>query len=66
MDQGQVTSRRPAESALENISESRTLDPDVRRQQVELIYTQAPAAMLAALAIAMLITAGLWGIVEHV
>jgi diguanylate cyclase (GGDEF)-like protein/PAS domain S-box-containing protein len=66
VDQGQASSGQLPESALENISESEVFDQDVRRQQVELIYTQAPASMVAALAIAMLITAGLWGIVEHV
>jgi len=39
--------------------------PDMQAQQVELIYTQAPAALGAALAIALLVTVGLWGVVEH-
>jgi diguanylate cyclase (GGDEF)-like protein/PAS domain S-box-containing protein len=40
-------------------------DSEINNQQVELVYTQAPAAVGAAFLLAMLVTLGLWNVVEH-
>jgi diguanylate cyclase (GGDEF)-like protein/PAS domain S-box-containing protein len=66
MSQGQATSDRCPDRERNDIPEAGVLELDLRAQQVELIYAQAPAALGAALAIAMLISFGLWGVVEHV
>lgn len=60
MDQGQIAADQQPDSDLE-------IDPAaaMRDQRVELIYTQAPAALAAALFIAMLISFGLWGVADH-
>jgi diguanylate cyclase (GGDEF)-like protein/PAS domain S-box-containing protein len=38
---------------------------EIRGEQVELIYTQAPVALATALVVALLITAGLWNVTAH-
>jgi len=38
---------------------------EVRGEQVELIYTQAPVALGSALVVALLVTAGLWNVAAH-
>jgi diguanylate cyclase (GGDEF)-like protein/PAS domain S-box-containing protein len=37
----------------------------IHRQQVELVYTQATLALLVALFVALLLTFGLWNVVDH-
>jgi diguanylate cyclase (GGDEF)-like protein/PAS domain S-box-containing protein len=37
----------------------------IRHEQTELIFTQAPVALLTALAVAVLVTAGLWQVTAH-
>ncbi|UCC56688.1 MAG: EAL domain-containing protein [Gammaproteobacteria bacterium] len=37
----------------------------IRHEQTELVFTQAPVALLAALAVAVLVTAGLWHVTAH-
>lgn len=39
---------------------------DIRSEQIELIYTQAPVALGTALAIAVLMTVGLWPVADQV
>jgi diguanylate cyclase (GGDEF)-like protein/PAS domain S-box-containing protein len=38
---------------------------DFQAEQTALVYTQAPVALGTALAVAVLMTAGLWGVVDH-
>ncbi len=38
---------------------------DIQSEQTELLYTQAPVALLAAMAVALLLTASLWGVADH-
>jgi diguanylate cyclase (GGDEF)-like protein/PAS domain S-box-containing protein len=38
---------------------------DIQAEQTELLYTQAPVALLAAMAVALLITVSLWGVADH-
>jgi diguanylate cyclase (GGDEF)-like protein/PAS domain S-box-containing protein len=40
-------------------------ESEIRSEQVELIYTQAPVALGAALVVALLVTAGLWNVAAH-
>ena len=40
--------------------------PDIQSEQTELVYTQAPIALGSALAVALLITGGLWNIADPV
>ncbi|HYQ70532.1 MAG TPA: EAL domain-containing protein [Gammaproteobacteria bacterium] len=40
-------------------------ETEIRGQQVELVYTQAPVALLVALAASLLLTLGLWNVVAH-
>ena len=38
---------------------------DISPEQAELVYTQAPAALGTGLVVALLVTAGLWNVAEH-
>lgn len=40
-------------------------DMDIQGEQIELVFTQAPVALGTALAVAVLMTAGLWAVAEH-
>jgi diguanylate cyclase (GGDEF)-like protein/PAS domain S-box-containing protein len=40
-------------------------ESEIDSQQTELVYTQAPAAVGTAFLLAMLVTLGLWNVVEH-
>ncbi len=40
-------------------------ESEIDSNQVELVYTQAPAAVGAAFLLSMLVTMGLWNVVEH-
>jgi len=40
-------------------------ETEIHGQQVELVYTQATLALLVALGVALLLTLGLWNVVEH-
>jgi len=39
--------------------------PDITAQQVEIVYSQANLALVVALAVALLLTLGLWNVVDH-
>lgn len=65
VEHGRTTHDQCPDSALDSIPETGAFERDVHGQQVELIYTQAPASLVAALAVAMLITFGLWRVLEH-
>ena len=39
--------------------------PDIRRQQVDFIFTQAPAALGVAFIVAVLLTVSLWGVADQ-
>ncbi len=38
---------------------------EIRGQQAELVYTQAPVALLVALVVSLLLVLGLWDVVDH-
>jgi diguanylate cyclase (GGDEF)-like protein/PAS domain S-box-containing protein len=38
---------------------------DIQSEQTDLLYTQAPVALMAAMAVALLITVSLWGVTDH-
>jgi len=38
---------------------------DIQSEQAELLFTQAPTALVAALAVSLLIMVGLWGVGDH-
>ena len=40
-------------------------ESEIDHQQIELVYTQAPAAVGTAFLLAVLVTLGLWNVVEH-
>ena len=39
---------------------------DIQQQQVELVFSQAPAALVASLCVALLLTVSLWGVADPV
>ncbi|MGB5260621.1 MAG: EAL domain-containing protein [Gammaproteobacteria bacterium] len=47
------------------VTEVTVFDPDVEGQQIELIYTQAAAAISAAFILACLVAGGLWGVADQ-
>ncbi|MGB5178924.1 MAG: EAL domain-containing protein [Gammaproteobacteria bacterium] len=40
-------------------------EPELENQKVELVYTQATAALLTAFIVAVLVALGLWGVADH-
>ena len=47
------------------VTEVSVFDPDVEGQQIELIYTQAGAAISAAFILSLLVAAGLWAVADR-
>jgi diguanylate cyclase (GGDEF)-like protein/PAS domain S-box-containing protein len=47
------------------VAEVSVFDPDIEGQQIELIYTQAVAAITAAFILACLLAGGLWAVADH-
>ena len=45
--------------------EARVFEPGLQGQQIELVYAQAPVALTAAFAVSLLVSIGLWSVVEH-
>ena len=40
-------------------------EPELDSQQTELVYTQAPAALITAYLLAVIITLGIWSVADH-
>ena len=47
---------------VQNVS---VFEPELENQQIELVYTQAPAALVTAIILAALVTLGLWSVTDH-
>ncbi|MEN8204567.1 MAG: EAL domain-containing protein [Pseudomonadota bacterium] len=49
-------------SVVQNVS---VFEPRLQNQQIELVYTQATAAVVTAFILAVLVTLGLWSVADH-
>jgi len=47
------------------VTDGEPVVPAIRHEQTELIFTQAPVALVTALVVAVLVTAGLWNVTAH-
>ena len=66
-DQPQVTTNGQSVSSRDNGGDpdARVFEPALQGQQIELVYAQAPVALIAAFAVSLLVSTGLWSVVEH-
>ena len=49
-------------SVVQNVN---VFEPELENQQIELVYTQATAALVTAFILAVLVSLGLWGVADH-
>jgi diguanylate cyclase (GGDEF)-like protein/PAS domain S-box-containing protein len=55
----------PADLDAYAVQKVRVFKPELGNQQIELVYTQATAALVTAFILAVLVTLGLWSVADH-
>lgn len=61
----QLSNSKYLDSGQISAAGTSVFESEIDNQQIELVYTQAPAAVGTAFLLAVLVTLGLWNVVEH-